>query len=732
MNMDMNNKNETQQRRVRSLINNNRVQAAMAELKQMLQQPDYGFLMSELSRIEESYNYMTEYLLRGFPDEHREAFFENTRDALYVLVDRIERVALMKSSEYLYFSQARVLENSEEPLSQLIISYEDYGRQIQLVKLSEADVSPLKREQESLLRRIFNYIWVTMPLSDGDLKFITETVVKDDSDYAASSQIITALFMGCLQFYERGRLLTLLDIYDNCKDINIRARALMAFTLSLYASRNRVSHDKALRVRLESWMDTDDNVSRLRGVIMDIVRTLDTERVNKTIREDVIGDMKKNIRPLIDKIIVKNQDGDEEINPDWQDMLQNSELGDKLKQLDEMQSEGADMMMYAFSSLKNFGFFQDIANWFLPFDSEHTQLSGCFDNLPMSFVTMLNTPSMLCDSDKYSFALSMMRVSEAQRKMMFDNMGGNDEMMSQMFSEAQLKMSASKEAFSNASLRYIRDINRFLKLFRVKEQFRDILRHPFVLSEIPFVGNQVSEDTDFAELVGEFYFKRKYYKDALLMFLMLEKQGDVQASLYEKIGYLQERLGHLNEAMVYYRKAELFNPDSVWLIKQLAGINSQLANYADAEEYYRRALEFNPENRAQILGLANVLVEQKKYEEALQLFHKVNYLSPGHLNSMRGIAWVEFLNGNYQKSLEYHQKVLLTSEYTMTDCINAGHAALLSGNADKALKLYRDSLLAKGGSIEKLLEVAQEDRQMMLQLGVQAVDYDILVDKASV
>lgn len=61
------------------------------------------------------------------------------------------------------------------------------------------------------------------------------------------------------------------------------------------------------------------------------------------------------------------EESDEEkddTNPDWADAIEKSGLGDKLREMNELQLEGADVYMSTFSQLKSYPFFREISNWF--------------------------------------------------------------------------------------------------------------------------------------------------------------------------------------------------------------------------------------------------------------------------------------------------------------------------------------------------------------------------------
>ena len=71
----------------------------------------------------------------------------------------------------------------------------------------------------------------------------------------------------------------------------------------------------------------------------------ETEKIDKKMREEIIPEMLKNVSSM------KNmrfgfEESDEEnndMNPDWEDAFEKSGLGDKLREMNELQLEGADV-----------------------------------------------------------------------------------------------------------------------------------------------------------------------------------------------------------------------------------------------------------------------------------------------------------------------------------------------------------------------------------------------------
>jgi hypothetical protein len=98
-----------------------------------------------------------------------------------------------------------------------------------------------------------------------------------------------------------------------------------------------------------------------RTVYMELVKTVDTDRITRKIRDEVVPEMLK-LKPEIDKKInlnIENLDPAEmEENPQWQEMMESSGLADKLKEMSEIQEEGGDVMLGTFERLKTFPFFR--------------------------------------------------------------------------------------------------------------------------------------------------------------------------------------------------------------------------------------------------------------------------------------------------------------------------------------------------------------------------------------
>ena len=112
-------------------------------------------------------------------------------------------------------------------------------------------------------------------------------------------------------------------------------------------------------------------------MLMNIIKSQDTQRISSKMQNEVLPELMK-LRPdILKKLKNVSEESDIEmldINPECEELLNKNGLGDKLKELTEMQMEGGDVMMVAFSNLKTFPFFNTVGNWFLPVSYTHLTL----------------------------------------------------------------------------------------------------------------------------------------------------------------------------------------------------------------------------------------------------------------------------------------------------------------------------------------------------------------------
>ena len=714
--------------KVNQLLDNSSLHEAFRMLRARMSAQGDPRLQDRLNSLEDTYKYMIHYMVEGFDDAGRDAVTSDIAEQLRMINDSLERRRIMVDSPDLY-SSTRRFENIRKATLATRMSEYRAAHSKALLAASADGALPIIREADEALSALFSYIWTMYGATDDEYRLLGEAMADEAISFEAKAQIISALLLGNLAYYDRNGLNTLLDTYEADYDERLSARALIAIILILAAHPERVRNDRKLKARLSLWKDSIITYRRMREVLMSIIRSRDTQRISSKMQNEVLPELMK-LRPeILSKLKNISRDSDMEmldVNPEWEDLLNKNGLGDKLKELTEMQMDGGDVMMMAFSNLKSYPFFNTVGNWFIPFSTRHSEIQSLGADILGGFSQLLDIDGVMCDSDKYSFALSLAKMPEAQRNMMSSRM---EEQMSQLKDAiADRKLKSSLPKFDSEVTRYVRDIYRFFKLYHKKQEFNDPFAKPLDFMNLPVVA-ELLDDEEILNLVGEFYFKRGYYAESLPILLRQDNTNGADPLRWEKIGYCYNSLNNLDEAVVWYKKAELLNPDSPWLVKKLALCNRLLGNFQEASEYYDKALQYSPDNYSLQMSAGNCLLESGKVKEALGHFYHADYIKPDKPATYRAIAWGEMQGGNYDKSIAYYGKVTLLPETTPSDFINLGHAYYLSGNLKKAVESYAKSVRQPSGSIANFEKEMLGDTDLLVKGGRTPEEIRLIIDK---
>jgi tetratricopeptide (TPR) repeat protein len=419
----------------------------------------------------------------------------------------------------------------------------------------------------------------------------------------------------------------------------------------------------------------------------------------------------------------------EEKNPDWSEMFSDSEeIFKTMEELTKLQMEGADVYMSAFANMKHFDFFKDFQNWFVPFYPEHETVDEIYQDEILGPGTnelseaLYKTP-FICNSDKYSLLLNLKHLPSAQKSMMLKVFRMELEGLQQL-NEEDSSTDPYKE-FRTTITQYLQDIYRFFKLSPYKKEFEDLFIGKLDIYNSEFFKFTTNASEAEAGL-ADYFFSKNFYGDALQLFLkqLSEKPSDVQ--LYEKIGYCYQESGDYEEALKFYKRAELIDR-KVWTIKKIGLCLRRLRRNEEALEYYMQAYTLEPENVHTVIMIAHCNLDLRQYEEALKHYFRVEYNEPGNLKILRPIAFCYFAQGRFEESEKYYER-LSADKLNAHDLINKGHLALCYGRKKEAVELYKHSLRLGEITKDQFFAIFAEDRPLLISLGANPDDLPILLD----
>ncbi|MEG1616855.1 MAG: tetratricopeptide repeat protein [Bacteroidales bacterium] len=725
------------QRRIYKLLSDRKLKDAILELRALSAQLGEWRFTERIDALNTSYQLMLSYLKQGVKDPERDKLYRKLLAEGFVLADNMTDRAFSKESNSLYYSKKRVFQRGSDSIQNAFIRLDSELNNLSMTEFLDSEEDSKKKaahferqaEQEAI--QLFNAIWVNYPSEPEDYDTLKEILSIGSLTVPFQSLMVSALTLSLLEWFDESKVLLLLDNAEH-PEADVRARAFVGIVFVFLKYDKRALLSDKIRARLESLFDDEDTVRELHAIQMQLIRSRETERITRKINEEIFPEMMKHSISSANRTksgdLLKDSN-DFEFNPEWEEYFKDSGMIDKLQEITDLQQEGSDVLMSAFSGLKNYPFFSQISNWFIPFIPNHSeinipgkQVSAGFSN----FMDSVREGNFMCNSDKYSFTLSTLQMPESERNLLLDQFHKETEEMTQL-QEDKMKESAISLLEKGSNL-YIQDLYRFFKLYPRKGEFRDPFNESLSFFHLaPF--SQIFQNIDSLRLIAELLFKKGFYQDALGVFEMLSEKSLSDATIYQKIGFCYQSWGEYEKAVKAYQQADIIKPDSLWTLRRMALCYRNLKQFDKALENYKRIDAIDPDNINIELNIGNCYLELKCYDEALKYYFKVDYFDPDNNRAWRSVAWTSFLGGKPEQAQRYYARIL-DNKPNYLDYMNAGHNELLLGNIKTAVLYYRKCVEAEGSSITTFQKVFTEDLPILIEVGVAEDDIPLIIDLA--
>lgn len=688
----------------------------------------------ELVRLRMSYTFMLKYLEQGVMDPQRDEILSGIRQSLYTLNDQCYMGLLERVSSDVFYTRRRELGNTS--LVSIVEEYRNALKELSLVQSSNAEqrdshvILSRLHDAEALETKIFNRVWSSFPLSTDDAGTLKLCINGDILPVHTRCLLIAALMLGLMKFYDESKLLILLESYSMSDEPQVQLRALTCAMLTMLAHRRRTSSSRAMHTRIAAMLDMPDFKHDVWSIQVQLARSRNTENVKHRVRDDLIPNIMKMRPDIIDKLKDKDTQiidlSDIEANPEWQDWLDQTGITRKIEEFNAMQLEGSDVFIATFAHLKTFPFFKTLSNWFLPFYPAH---SAVLENLgadKLSLAEVVQHAPYLCNSDKFSFCLSLGALPDSQRSLMSAQL----EEQNAALNEARLnELPDNRKQRVSIVNSFIQDLYRFFKLFSRRREFIPVMDYEGLDMTDCLPLAQVTRDAHVLELLGALYFKNEFYDDAINCFTRLEGMDDVTDDhIYQKIGFAYQNAGKAERALTYYKRYELLHEDDAWNIRHIAACYRAIGKHDAALEYYRRAEALNPENVSLTLTIGHLLLELNRTNDALQQYFKADLLANAKHRAWRPIAWCSFLLNDYDRAIDYYDRIIHDDKPSPQDYLNLGHVLLCQGNSRQAIEAYRECLQKMGGDAHKFRAAFKDDAMELRLHGISTVDQALIPD----
>lgn len=711
-----------------------RVNDAFVTLGRLVQQLGRTDLSDELEKLRMSFTFMLRYLEQGVMDPQRNEILTNIRQSLFTLNDQCYIGLMEPVSPEVFYARRRELNNSS-----LVSIVEEYRASLKELSLAQAvpfeqsdshAILSRLRQAEELETKLFNRVWSSFPTTPDESSTIKLCINGDILPVHTRCLIVAALMLGLMKFYDESKLLILLEVYSLSDEPNVQLRALTCSMLAMLAHRKRTTVSRAIQTRIEAMQDTEEFAHDVWSIQLQLARSRNTENVKQRVRDELIPNIMKMRPDIIDKLKDKDSQvidlSEIEANPEWQQWLDESGITRRIEEFNAMQLEGSDVFIATFSHLKTFPFFKTLSNWFLPFYAAH---SAVLENLgadKLQLAEVVQHAPYLCNSDKYSFCLSLGALPESQRTMMSSQLEEQNAALNEA-RQAELPDSRKQRvAIVNA---FVQDLYRFFKLFSRRREFIAVMDDSDLDMTDCLPLARITRDAHVLEILGALYFKNAFYEDAIKCFTRLESMGNAtDGHIYQKIGFAYQNAGKYGEALDYYTRYELLHEEDSWNMRHMAACYRALGKADKALDYYQRAEAINPDNVSLALTIGHVLLEQNRTSEALQQYFKADLMEGAKHRAWRPIAWCSFLLKDYDRAMDYYDRIARDDKPSAQDLLNRGHVLLCQGDTREAIDVYRQSLRLMEGDSERFRAAFKGDATELRRHGVSAIDQALIPD----
>ncbi|MDD3080441.1 MAG: hypothetical protein PHH37_15250 [Paludibacter sp.] len=712
-----------------------RLKKAFDQTSLLIDELQIGNYADRYNELRQNYQYLLDYYIKGIEDPERKTVYNKLISRIFTLNNDLCEELLFRNSSSIEYTQQRYFPHSRKykTSTELLISLKYYHSQSMILKdmenNHEVEMRRLRSNYEFACAELFTLFWLIFNIGNEEKNVFTTIMSSEYGGEREKTLLVSALTMNLWRRFDETKLMLLFDCSDS-ESPQVKQRALTGLCFILARYNRFLQYFPAIRNRLMIMADNNHTQENFNNIIIQIISTVETDKISKKLRDEILPEIMKISPKLKDKMdaenLLKSDEWGEE-NPEWQEILENSGISDKLQELNELQMEGADVYMSTFSMLKSFPFFNEISNWFLPFDIQTLEISSLFEKDEKSILAAFVGNNIMCNSDKYSFCLSILQMPEGQRNMLKQSFKTESEQLEEMAKdEAMLMPDISAK---NISKQYVQDLFRFFKLHPNKNDFSDMFDLALMLHKT-YLFDILTSNSSLKARIAEYYFAKSHYKEAIDLYKNLVIESQPTAALYQKMGYSYQQLSQINMAIDAYEKADIIQPDDLWTIRKIALCYRLSGDYAKALEYYQHVDFLKPDQQSVLLQIGKCMVEIGRFKEALNIYFKLDAAEEGNIKVWRAIVWCAFVSGNLKKATYYSEKVL-NDQPVAQDFLNAAHVAWCKKDIDEACDLYRKSINILNNDIDTFTDLFDKDRNYLKNNGITDDELSLMIDELS-
>lgn len=725
------------------LIAKHNVGKALRAMKETIAEDKLpGYIVARYEDVKNDYRLMQDAMMRGLRDDKIDEVYADIMRKVYgagldVLIEE-------KVKRYSSYAYARVSAQQTEAHPDAVRTVlEAYVQDMAMMAFEpentrKAKMEKLTADHHAYMKQLFNALLVAPMWNDRRAADFADLLLSPTIDRDDALLLVSAVMLATMNVNDPYKWDMLAEVYVRATDKVLKMRALVGWVLSLPYDPRGPRLFPFVQERIKAMLADKTTLKQLLDMQMQMLFCCNADADNEEIQRNIMPTLIKNTNLQMTRlgIVEKEDDPMKDImdpNAAERDM---EEMERKYRKMMDMQKQGSDIYFGGFSKMKTFPFFNDLCNWFAPFNAAHPALGAARERLAGStFLNNLMENGPFCDSDKYSFALAIAQI--------MDRMPDNVKEM--LNSDATFGPTVSKEEQEDPAYicrSYLQSLYRFFRLYRSKRDFLN----PFILDELEdndgnalFLSYKLlacPEMEENAVALCGFLLKRKMMRELMSMaicfkssqnprlvrFLALvpmtdgkwQEAYDLFASVSEDqhteeslrgMAHCCMSLKRFGEAVAIYRRLLAMHPDSFSYQLNLAvclmssdafsscGDAASSSSCGDASSScgdVASSCDASSCGAASSLGGKVEAQPNKVVEEGTKLLYKLDYEHPDNANVRRVLAWCMMLQGHFDKAIDIYTRLLSQPDAVSADRLNAAYAHWLSRDVARAVALLRE------------------------------------------
>lgn len=590
------------------LIAKHNVGKALRAMKETIAEDKLpGYIVARYEDVKNDYRLMQDAMMRGLRDDKIDEVYADIMRKVYgagldVLIEE-------KVKRYSSFAYARVSAQQTEAHPDAVRTVlEAYVQDMAMMAFEpestrKAKMEKLTADHHAYMKQLFNVLLVAPMWNDRRAADFADLLLSPTIDRDDALLLVSAVMLATMNVNDPYKWDMLAEVYVRATDKVLKMRALVGWVLSLPYDPRGPRLFPFVQERIKAMLADKTTLKQMLDMQMQMLFCCNADADNEEIQRNIMPTLIKNTNLQMTRlgIVEKEDDPMKDImdpNAAERDM---EEMERKYRKMMDMQKQGSDIYFGGFSKMKTFPFFNDLCNWFAPFNAAHPALGAARERLAGStFLNNLMENGPFCDSDKYSFALAIAQI--------MDRMPDNVKEM--LNSDATFGPTVSKDEQEDPAYicrSYLQSLYRFFRLYRSKRDFLN----PFILDEL--------EDND---------------GNALFMSYKLLACPEMEENAVALCGFLLKRkmMRELMSMAICYKSSQ--NPR---LVRFLALVPMTDGKWQEAYDLFASVPE-DQHTEESLRGMAHCCMSLKRFGEAVAIYRRLLAMHPDSFSYQLNLA----------------------------------------------------------------------------------------------